>query len=155
MSGPPAEMTARIAGPAVLTALVVVPPALPAFLVTTLTEVLILGLFGQHPRINPVRDERIPEGTTMSAGYTPGVPRLGVPALQMSDASMGVTNPGYTGRDAVYFYLAESLARTAKTAEAIPYFQRLLDEFMTSEFLEDARERLEQLKVQQVTTRQP
>jgi beta-glucosidase len=35
----------------------------------------------------------------MSAGYTPGVPRLGVPALQMSDASMGVTNPGYAGRN--------------------------------------------------------
>ena len=30
----------------------------------------------------------------MSATYTPGVPRLGVPALRMSDASMGVTNPG-------------------------------------------------------------
>jgi beta-glucosidase len=60
---------------------------------------LILGLFGQHPRMSPVRDERIPEGTTMSAGYTPGVPRLGVPALQMSDASMGVTNPGYVGRE--------------------------------------------------------
>jgi beta-glucosidase len=60
---------------------------------------LILGLLGQHPRMNPVRDERIPEGTTMSAGYTPGVARLGVPALQMSDASMGVTNPGYIGRE--------------------------------------------------------
>ena len=59
---------------------------------------LILGVFGQH-RLSPVRDERIPEGTTMSAGYTPGVPRLGVPALQMSDASMGVTNPGYAGRE--------------------------------------------------------
>jgi beta-glucosidase len=59
---------------------------------------LILGVFGQH-RLSPVRDERIPEGTTMSAGYTPGVPRLGVPALQMSDASMGVTNPGYVGRE--------------------------------------------------------
>ena len=60
---------------------------------------LILGLFGQHPHMSPVRDERIPEGTTMSAGYTPGVARLGVPALQMSDASMGVTNPGFTGRE--------------------------------------------------------
>jgi beta-glucosidase len=60
---------------------------------------LILGVFGQHPRMSPDRDERIPEGTTMSAGYTPGVPRLGVPALQMSDASMGVTNPGYVGRE--------------------------------------------------------
>lgn len=38
-------MTARLAGPAVVAALLVVPPALPAFVVTTLTEVLILGLF--------------------------------------------------------------------------------------------------------------
>jgi beta-glucosidase len=60
---------------------------------------LILGLFGQHPRMTPVRDARIPEGTTMSAGYTPGVARLDVPALRMSDASMGVTNPGYIGRE--------------------------------------------------------
>src|SRR5262247_3175999 len=60
---------------------------------------LIIGVFGQHARMSPTRDPRIPEGTTMSAGYTPGVPRLGVPALQMSDASMGVTNPGYVGRE--------------------------------------------------------
>jgi len=57
-------------------------------------------------------------------------------------------DPGYTGRDAVYFYLAESLARTDKPAEAIPYFQRLLDEFDQSEHLEDTQERLQQLKVQ-------
>ncbi len=55
---------------------------------------------------------------------------------------------GYTGRDAVYFYLAESLARTDKTPEAIPYFERILGEFDTSEFLEDTKERLQQLKVQ-------
>jgi beta-glucosidase len=42
----------------------------------------------------PARDKRIPEGTAMSAGYIPGVPRLGVPALQSTDASLGVTNPG-------------------------------------------------------------
>ena len=35
----------------------------------------------------------------MSAGYVPGVPRLGVPALLMSDASLGVTNPGYREGD--------------------------------------------------------
>jgi len=35
----------------------------------------------------------------MSAAYTPGVPRLGIPALRMSDASMGVTNAGYVGRE--------------------------------------------------------
>jgi hypothetical protein len=48
----------------------------------------------------------------------------------------------------VYFYLAESLARTDKTAEAIPYFERLLTEFVESDHLEDARERLQALKTQ-------
>lgn len=47
----------------------------------------------------PGRDPRIPEGVPMSAGYTPGVERLGVPALLMSDASLGVTNPGYRPGD--------------------------------------------------------
>ena len=45
------------------------------------------------------RDERIPEGVPMSAGYVPGVERLGVPPLLMSDASLGVTNPGYRPGD--------------------------------------------------------
>jgi len=57
-------------------------------------------------------------------------------------------DPGFTGRDAVYFYLAESLARTDKRAEAIPYFERLLAEFDQSEHVEDARIRLEALKNQ-------
>ncbi len=35
----------------------------------------------------------------MSAGYVPGVARLGVPPLLMSDASLGVTNPGYREGD--------------------------------------------------------
>jgi beta-glucosidase len=60
---------------------------------------LVIGVMGTAAGINPVHDERIPEGTPMSAAYTPGVPRLGVPALLMSDASMGVTNPGYVGRE--------------------------------------------------------
>ncbi len=49
--------------------------------------------------INPARDERIPDDVPMSAGYVPGIPRLGVPALLMSDASLGVTNPGYRPGD--------------------------------------------------------
>ena len=60
---------------------------------------LIVSAMGQLPKVTPVRDERIPEGTPMSAGYTPGVPRLGVPALRMSDASMGVINPGFVNRE--------------------------------------------------------
>jgi len=37
---------------------------------------------------------KLPEGAIGSAGYIAGVPRLGIPAQQESDASLGVTNPG-------------------------------------------------------------
>src|SRR5215469_7100911 len=57
---------------------------------------LIISLIGAIPLIGVPRDRRIPEDVTnMSAGYTPAIPRLGIPALQSSDASMGITNPGY------------------------------------------------------------
>jgi len=55
-------------------------------------------------------------------------------------------DPEFTERDGVYFYLAESLARTDKKAEAIPYFERLLSEFSQSELVEDTRKRLDVLK---------
>lgn len=55
---------------------------------------LIVSVMGANT-VNPTRDERIPANAPMSAGYTSGVSRLGVPALLMSDASLGVTNPGY------------------------------------------------------------
>jgi beta-glucosidase len=35
-----------------------------------------------------------PDGSIGSAGYVPGIPRLGVPALQETDAELGVANPG-------------------------------------------------------------
>jgi beta-glucosidase len=61
---------------------------------------LVVSLIGALPAIGVPRDERIPEDVTnMSAGYTAGVPRLGIPAIQSSDASMGVTNPGYRPDD--------------------------------------------------------
>ncbi len=47
----------------------------------------------------PEPDPRIPDGVPMGAGYVPGVPRLGVPALLMTDASLGITNPGYRPGD--------------------------------------------------------
>ncbi len=59
---------------------------------------LLVSVMGTNP-VLPIRDKRIPEGVPMSAGYVPGVPRLGVPALLMSDASLGVTNPGYREGD--------------------------------------------------------
>jgi outer membrane protein assembly factor BamD len=57
-------------------------------------------------------------------------------------------DPEFSRRDEVYFYLAESLARTDKKSEAIPYFERVLKEFDRSEHGEDARKRLEELKAQ-------
>ncbi|MGX9394138.1 beta-glucosidase (plasmid) [Nitrobacteraceae bacterium UC4446_H13] len=61
---------------------------------------LIVSLIGAVPSIGMPRDKRIPDDVqNMSAGYTAGVPRLGIPALQSSDASMGVTNPGYRPDD--------------------------------------------------------
>ena len=40
-----------------------------------------------------------PDGSIGSAGYVPGVPRLGIPALQETDAELGVANPGDVRRD--------------------------------------------------------
>ena len=62
---------------------------------------LVISLFGHVPgSITGGRDPRIPRDlSNMSAGYTPGVARLGIPPIQSSDASMGVTNPGYRPDD--------------------------------------------------------
>ena len=45
------------------------------------------------------------------AGYVPGIPRLGIPALQMSDGRSGVANIGRTGRYATA--LPSALANAA------------------------------------------
>jgi hypothetical protein len=61
---------------------------------------LIVSLIGPVPSIKVPRDPRIPEDVkNVSAGYTPSIPRLGIPAIQSSDASLGVTNPGYRPDD--------------------------------------------------------
>ena len=57
-------------------------------------------------------------------------------------------NPEYTGRDRVYFYLGESLIKVERTAEALPYFEKLIAEFEASEHLEDARARVSTIKTQ-------
>jgi beta-glucosidase len=40
------------------------------------------------------RDDRVPKDVPQLAGWTPGVPRLGIPDLLFADASLGITNPG-------------------------------------------------------------
>ncbi|WP_071700179.1 beta-glucosidase [Mycobacterium heckeshornense] len=59
---------------------------------------LLASVMGANELL-PVRDERIPADVPKSAGYVPGIPRLGVPPLLMTDASLGVTNPGYRPGD--------------------------------------------------------
>ena len=56
-------------------------------------------------------------------------------------------DPGYTRRDAVYFHLADALATTDRGPEALPLFERLVSEFPTTEYLDDANVRIAELKV--------
>ena len=61
---------------------------------------LIISLLGNVAGGAFPPDPRIPaEVKNHSAGYTAGIPRLDFPALQSSDASMGITNPGYRPDD--------------------------------------------------------
>jgi outer membrane protein assembly factor BamD len=55
-------------------------------------------------------------------------------------------DPDYTYRDAVLFYLAESLVKLKRPAEALPYYERLVKQFERSEYLEDAHKRIAELK---------
>src|SRR5262249_15830854 len=54
----------------------------------------------------------------------------------------------FTNRDAVYFYLAESFLKLKRDAEALPYLERLVEEFEQSEYLQDAQKRITELKAQ-------
>ena len=62
----------------------------------------------------PFRGEPKPDGAVGSAGYIAGIPRLGVPALQESDAGLGVANPGNVrpGDDATALPASLALAAT-------------------------------------------
>jgi outer membrane protein assembly factor BamD len=55
-------------------------------------------------------------------------------------------DPEFSGRDGVYFYLGESLLKIQREAEALPYFEKLVTEFESSEHLEEARKRVAELK---------
>jgi outer membrane protein assembly factor BamD len=55
-------------------------------------------------------------------------------------------DPEYSRRDAVYFYLAQAYIRMQRPKEALPLLDRLIEEFETSEFLEQAKKLSETLK---------
>jgi outer membrane protein assembly factor BamD len=58
-------------------------------------------------------------------------------------------DPEYSRRDAVYFYLAQSLIQLKRPAEALPYLDRLVKEFEQSEYLEQAKTLAATLKTDQ------
>lgn len=55
-------------------------------------------------------------------------------------------DPEFTNRDAVYFYLGEALVKGNQKAEALPYYEKLIEEFQQSEYLADANKRIAELK---------
>ena len=57
-------------------------------------------------------------------------------------------DPEYTNRDGVYYYLAQSLIKVNRPAEALPYLDRLLAEFEQSQYLADAQQQAADLKAQ-------
>ena len=62
--------------------------------------------------------------------------------------SILASDPQFTNRDALYFYLADSLAKIQRPAEALPFYDRLLKEFERSEYQAEAIKRSEALKAQ-------
>lgn len=61
------------------------------------------------------RDERVPPGVPVTAGWVHGVPRLGIPDLLLTDAGLGIGNPGG--------------ARAGDTATALPSAQAIAATF--------------------------
>jgi beta-glucosidase len=74
----------------------VTPEARAAALVARMTPDEKIALVHGH---FPMFTKDKPAGMTLHAGYIPGIPRLGIPDLQESDASLGVANAGRGPKD--------------------------------------------------------
>jgi outer membrane protein assembly factor BamD (BamD/ComL family) len=64
-------------------------------------------------------------------------------------------DPEYSKRDAVYFFLGESLVKDKREAEALPYFEKLTAEFEQSEYLGETQKRIAELKGDHTQTKPP
>jgi outer membrane protein assembly factor BamD len=64
-------------------------------------------------------------------------------------------DPEFTYRDGAYFYLAESLVKLNRQAEALPLLEKLVAEFQQSEFLTDAQKRITEIKSALATAAPP
>jgi outer membrane protein assembly factor BamD len=65
------------------------------------------------------------------------------------------SDPQFTERDAVYYYLAEALVQLNRQAEALPLLEKIPQEFEKSEYLEKAKKRLGELKAAAATPPAP
>lgn len=55
-------------------------------------------------------------------------------------------DPSFSGRDAVYYCLADSLTKVRREAEALPYLEKLVEEFEKSDYLVLAQKKIVELK---------
>ena len=71
-----------------------------------------------HSRFGmPLKGRAKPEGALDSAGFVPGIPRLGIPPLQEADGSLGLANP--TNRDYDATPMPSGLALAATFDESL------------------------------------
>lgn len=94
---------------------------------------------------------RIARDRISEAAYTVGMSymkRKWYPGAIDRFAEVVRDDPGFTHMDAVYFNLAETLARADRKGEAIPLFDRVVQEYTASEYVEKAQKRLQELKAQ-------
>jgi len=55
-------------------------------------------------------------------------------------------DPEFTRRDAVFFHLGESYMKIKREAEALPIYERLVEQFQESEYLADTHKRIAEAK---------
>ena len=65
------------------------------------------------------------------------------------------SDPQFTDRDAVYYYLADALAELNRSAEAVPLLEKIPQEFEKSDYIEKAKKRLDELKTAAATPALP
>lgn len=74
--------------------------------------------------------------------------RMSVPGAIDRFLTVLKNDPEYTHRDGVYYYLAQALILVQQPAAALPYLDKLINEFEQSEYLEQAKKQAEELKAQ-------
>ena len=55
-------------------------------------------------------------------------------------------DPEFTGRDKAYYLLASSYEKVKQPAQALPFYERIVNEFEQSDYLEQAKKRIAELK---------